>query len=100
MIVVGREGVRTGLTSRLHCLVRVPCLGTPLRKSMELVEIAWIWNVLFFYFSDRCLHRCPGSRVMSEYGVFASGSGGVPTLGSLEATSRTRMGTGLSVDWS
>ena len=99
-IVVVRGGVSTGLMSRLHCLVRAPHLGTQLRKSLELVEIAGVWKVLFFCFADRCLRRYPGSRFISEYGVFSSVSGGVPTLGSLAGTGRTGMGTGSSVDWS
>ena len=100
LIVVGWVGVSTVLTSRLNCLVRAPRLGTPLRKSMELVAISGVWKVLIFCFADRCLRRCPGSRVMSDCGVFASVSGGVPTLGSLAETGRTRMGNVSSVDWS
>ena len=75
-------------------------LGKPLRKSLELVEISGVWKVPIFYFSVCCLCCFPGSRVMSEHGVFASVSGGVPTLGSLAVTGRTGMGTGSSVDWS
>ena len=82
-IVVGRGGASTWLTIRLHCLVRVTRLGTPLHKSLELVAIARVWKFLIFCFAYRCLRRCPGSRVMSEYGVLAYVSGGVPTLGSL-----------------
>ena len=100
LVVVGQGGVSTGLTSRLHCLVRAPRYSTPLRNSLELVAIAGVWKVLVFYFAACCLRRCPGSRVMSEYGVFESGSGGVPTLGSLSGTVRTVMGTGSYVDWS
>ena len=98
-IVVGQGGVSTGLTSRLHFLVRAPRLGTPLRKSLDLVAIAGVWKVLIFCFAAHCLRRCPGSRVMPKYGVFASVSGGVPTLGSLAGTGRTGMGTGSSMDW-
>ena len=99
-IVVGLGGVITGLTSRLNCLVRAPHLGIPLRKSLELVAIAGVWKVLILCFADRCLRRCPGSRVMSKYDVFAYVPGGVFTLGSLAGTSWTGMGTGSSVDWS
>ena len=99
-IVVGRGGASTGLTLMLHCLVRVTRLVTPLRKSLELVAIAGVWKFLIFCFAARCLRRCPGSCVMSEYCVLASVSGGVPTLGSLAGTGRTGMGTVLSVDWS
>ena len=78
--------------------MRAPRLGTPLRKSLELVAIDGVWKVLIFCFADRCLRRCTGSHVMSEYGVFVSVSGGVPTLGSLAGTGQTGMGTGSSVD--
>ena len=99
-IVVGWGGVITGLNIRLNCLVRAPHLGTPLRKSLELAAIAGVWKVIILCFADRCLRRCPGSRIMSEYGVFAYVPGGVLTLGSLAGTSWTGMGTGSSVDWS
>ena len=78
-------------------MVRAPRLGTPLRKSLEMVAIAGVWKVLIFCFAERCLRRCPGSRVMSEHGVFASVSGCVPTLGSLAGTGWTGMGTSSSV---
>ena len=80
--------------------MRAPRLGTTLRTSLELVAIAGGWKVLIFCFADRCLRRCPWSGVMSDYGVFASVSGGVPTLESLAGTGRTVMGTVLSMDWS
>ena len=99
-IVVGRGGSSTGLTSRLHCLVRVTLFGTPLHKSLELVAIAGVWKFLTFCFVACCLRRCPGSHVMSDYGVLASFSGCVLTLGSLAGTGRMRMGTDSSVDWS
>ena len=81
-------------------MVSAPRLCTPLRKSLEVVEIDGVWKFLIFCFADCCLRHCPGSRVMSEYGVFASVSGGVPTLGSLAGTGQAGIGTGLSVDWS
>ena len=79
-------------------MVRAPRLGTPLRKSLELVAIDGVWKVLILCFADRCLRHCPGSCVMSEYGVFVYVSGCVPTLGRLSGTGQTGMGTGLSVD--
>ena len=98
--VVERGGASTWLTSWLHCLVRAKRLGTPLRKSLGLVSMAGVWKFLFFCCAARSLRRCPGSRVMSEYGVPESFSGGVTTLGSLAGTGRTGVGTGSSVDWS
>ena len=98
-IVVGRGGASTGLTSRFHCLVHVTRLGTPLRKSLELVAISGVLKFLIFCFVARCLRRFPVSLVMSEYGVLASVSWGVPTLGSLAGTGRAGIGTVLSVDW-
>ena len=41
-IVVGQGEYSTWLTSRLHCLVRVTRLGTPLRKSLGLVAMAGV----------------------------------------------------------
>ena len=99
-IFVGRGGASTWLTSRLHFLVRATRLGTPLSKILELVAIPGVWMFLIFCFAARCLRHCTGSRVIYEYGVLASVSGGVPTLGSLAGTGRTGMGTVLSVDWS
>ena len=100
MNVVGLGGVSTGLTIRLHCLVRASCLGTPQRNSMDLVAITGVCMVLSFCFAARCLRHFPGSRVMFDYGVFLSFSGCVPTLGSVVGTGRTGMGSGFSVDLS
>ena len=81
-------------------LVRETRLVNPLCKSLGLVAMDGVWKFLIFCCAAYCLRRCPGSRVMSEYGVFASVSGGVPTLGSLAGTGQAGIGTGLSVDWS
>ena len=99
-IVVVQGGASTGLTSRLHCLVRLTHLGTLLRKSLDLVAISGVWKFLIVCFAAICLRRYPGSCVMSEYGLIASVSGGMPNLGSLAGNGPTVMGTGLSVDWS
>ena len=80
MNVVGLGGVSTGLTIRLHCLVRASCLGTPQRNSMDLVAITGVCMVLFFCFAARCLRRCFGSRVMFDYGVFYHFQGVCPPL--------------------
>ena len=100
LIIVGLGGVSTGLTSRLHCLLRVSRLGTPLRISLDLVAITGVWLVLLFCFASGFPLRCPGSRVMYKYGVFVSVSGGVTTLGSVAGTGWTGMGSGASVDCS
>ena len=80
--------------------MRAPHFGIPLHKILDLVVIDGVWKVLIFCFAACCLRRCPGSRVMSEYGVFVSILGRVPTFGNLAGTGRTGMGTGLSADWS
>ena len=99
-IVVGRGGASTWLTRRLHCVVHATRLGIPLRNILGLVVITGVWKFLFFCFVACCLRRCPGSRVMSEYGVPKYFSGGVPILGSLSWSGLTGMGTGSSVDLS
>ena len=68
---------------------------TPLRNSLGLVAMAGVCRSLIFCCAACCLCRCPGSRVMSDYGVPDSFSGGVSTLRSLAENGRTVMDTGF-----
>ena len=98
-IVVGRGGGRTWLTILLNCLVRAIRLVNPVRKSLGLLAIAGVWMFLIFCFAARCLRRCPGSCVMSEYGVPEYFSGLCPPSEVFPGLDVMGMGTGSSVDW-